>query len=111
MMYVVQCINVLMYLVKIMRKTIKKLIKFIIVVLLTLSLYDTLYEYDDYRRQYNTAEFMYKEGIGPDSYSAEEVYLIRTHLYSALMDTFRFILCLNLIITILIIIYSTLKNV
>lgn len=90
---------------------IRKLIAVIIVLMVTLSLWNTLYEYDNYKRQYNTAEFRYEEGRYKDFYSAEETYIRESQSYNLMSDAFQFTLYWNLIIALLVVVHFLTKKI
>ena len=86
------------------------ILKIVIVFLTTLSSFYLFYEYDNYKRQYSSAVFKYKEGIYENFNSANELYQNETQSYLILINRFEQLFYINLIIVILVVIYFWLNR-
>jgi hypothetical protein len=94
-----------------MKISIKGVLKIVIILLTMLSLFYTFYEFDNYKRQYNSSVFMYKEGLYKVPSNVEELFNNEAQSYLNIINRFEQLLCLNLIIVGLTIIYCWLIKI
>jgi hypothetical protein len=94
-----------------MKITIKSVLKIVIILLTMLSLFYTFYEFDNYKRQYNSSVFMYKEGLYKVPSNVEELFNNEAQSYLNIINRFEQLLYLNLIIVGLTIIYCWLIKI
>lgn len=86
-----------------------KLLKVLILALTFLSLFATFYQYDDYKRQASTEQFLYNEGqLKPQTVA--EMHLYEQYTYSWAKDILGQILGLNLLIVALVILHQVLAR-
>ena len=83
-------------------KILRNFLKVIVVFLTAFSLFCTLYEYGNYKKDYNSIVFAYEQGEYLNNFTFEEICINDIRTYELFINTFQSILYLNLIIVLLV---------
>jgi hypothetical protein len=86
------------------------LLKVLIAALIFLSLFGTFYEYDNYKRQARSGQFLYEEGQHQHGDTEAERYEHEQATYRNVIDAFGQLLVLNAVIVALVILHQVLAR-